>query len=122
MFRVDSDGLRKASEEMEVQIRSLNNAILDVEDVINGLNRLSGMDEVMRVIRQESEKMTNERKSLVQMMTAIREIAEIYEVCENNIVSYAEELRSRETQNFSWNNIPVFPGNVNHVIDQINWA
>lgn len=92
MFRVDSNGLCKASEEMENQIRLLNNAILNVEDVVNGLNEKSGMDEVIRLLRQESEKMTNERKSLVQMKSAICEIAEIYELCENNIVSYAEEV------------------------------
>ncbi|MBQ9136707.1 MAG: hypothetical protein IJX66_11525 [Lachnospiraceae bacterium] len=108
MFRTNIKGMNEAAWEMQRQIRKLNQAIGEAQDVRNGLRHLSGMDGIRRSLQKDISNMEVERQKLLRMMTGLRQIAECYNSCENRVVDYAEGVsyRGRRRMQFFTVNMP----------------
>lgn len=102
MFRADIRGMAEAADDMQRQIRKLNQEIGEMENVINGLAGLSGMDGVRRSLRKQIDNMDTQRRQLLKMMTALQQIVRSYSTCERGIIDYAEDNRRRRRQSFEW--------------------
>ncbi len=111
MFRTDIRAMAEASQEMQLQIRKMNQAIYETENIINGLGCMSGLENVITVLRREIDRMESERRKLQNMVTALNQIQSCYQNCENSILDYAEGMQTRRmAANFSWYSIPVSTG------------
>lgn len=95
MFHTSVRAMDGAAEELQRQLRKLNQAIEAVQDVNNRLNGLSGMDAVRRDLGKELFRMEQERKNLFSLHTVLRQAARCYAGCESGIIEYAECGRRR---------------------------
>lgn len=115
MFRANIKGMSEAADEMQRQIRKLNQEICETESVMDGLRGLSGMDGVRRRLRSEIEKMEAQRYKLLKLMTTLQQAARCYGMCEQNNINYAEDSRQRAKQSFGWFQIPIDTGILNTI-------
>ena len=102
MFRADIRAMSSAADEMQRQIRKLNQQVGNTEDVKNGLSGLSGMDGIRRQLQKEMDALEVQQRQLRQMMTALQQSARCYETCEKNNTLYAEDSRHRSKRTFGW--------------------
>lgn len=102
MFRANVRVMESAAMDMQHQIRKLNQAISDAESVSRELGQLSGMEGIIRSIRRAISDMENQRQQILQMLTALGEIAQHYSICEDGIVEYAEGGHRKNREGFEW--------------------
>ncbi len=97
MFHVSVRAMESAAEELQRQLRKLNQAMEAAQDVKNRLNGLSGMEDVRRKLGSEISNMERERRKLFSLLAALRQAARCYADCERNVMDYAEGGRRRGT-------------------------
>ena len=107
MFQINIYRLEQLASDMQRQIRQLNRAMSETEDVINGLRGLSGMEAVIRKLRSEISGMEEERRNLFDMMTVLQQVAEIYRRGERDLMDYAEGIVRRNKRALHWNDIQI---------------
>lgn len=102
MFRVNRKALDAATLELQQQLRRLNQAIQETEQVAMSLSFHSGMEETIFHLKKIVGDMEIQRNQLLQMMTVLREITEFYGGCERNIMDYADGAQRVRQQSFYW--------------------
>ena len=102
MFRTNIRAMDAAEQELQRQIRKLNQAIDETERVISGLSGLSGMGQVRYSLRNQVARLERERKNMRDMLAALNQIERCYVNCENRIIDYAEDTRRRNRVSFEW--------------------
>lgn len=90
MFHTNVRAMESAADELQRRLRKLNHAIETVQDVRNGLNGLSEMEDVRRNLDREIWEMGQEQTKLFSLLTVIRQAARCYAVCERSVVEYTE--------------------------------
>ncbi len=95
MFHVSVRAMESAAEELQRQLRKLNQAMEAAQDVKNRLGGLSGMEDVRRKLGSEISNMEYERRKLFSLLAALRQAARCYAECERNVIDYAEGGRRR---------------------------
>lgn len=95
MFHTNVRAMDSAADELQRQLRKLDQAIEAVMDVRNRLNGLSGMEAVRRDLSSELSNMEQERKNLFSLLTVLRQTACYYAECERRVMEYSECGRRR---------------------------
>lgn len=95
MFHTSVRAMESAADELQRQLRKLNQAIETIQDVRNGINGLSGMEDACRNLDRNLLEMGQERRKLFSLLTVLRQAARCYEICERGVVDYAENGRRR---------------------------
>ena len=82
MFRADIRAMSSAADEMQRQIRKLNQQVGNTEDVKNGLSGLSGMDGIRRQLQKEMDALEVQQRQLRQNLPrlAVRPMMTVTEV------------------------------------------
>lgn len=118
MFRTNTRAMEEAAIDMQQQIRKLNQAIGETENVINGLSHISGMDKVKYALRADLQRLETHRRGEMKMMSGLMQAAKCYETCEKNILDYAEDNRSRKQPELGWFQVKISK-NVEHMLGSI---
>lgn len=118
MFRTDIRAMNSAADEMQWQIRKLNQQIGNLEDVERGLGGLSGMEGIRRKIRSEIAELEDRQRAFRQMMTALQVSSRCYGNCEQDCIEYAEESRNTSGHSMNWvsMNTVSFPDGIDIVL------
>ncbi|MDE6642432.1 MAG: hypothetical protein K2K63_18130 [Acetatifactor sp.] len=95
MFHTSIRAMESAADELQRQLRKLNQVIETVQDVRNSMSGLSGMEDDGRKLDREISEMGQERGKLFSLLTVLRQGARCYDICERGVVEYAENGRRR---------------------------
>lgn len=90
-INIDSPKANSVSSELLGLSRSLRQSRMGVEDVQHQLRQMTELDECKATLRKQEEALAELTAKLVNMSSALREIAEIYRSTEEKILDTLEE-------------------------------
>lgn len=73
------------------QLRFLDNQTDELEQVMQQLNGLSGMDGVLMGLRRQRDKIEESRRTLDRMVQCLEKAVLYYNSCEDRICDYAQQ-------------------------------
>ncbi len=92
MFTVRMRAAAEAAQNLQQFAGRLNQQIDDVETIVSRLRRISEYDQVRHVLRVQLENMRTEKYRMLEMMAALNEIQRMYQLAENHITEYGEQI------------------------------
>lgn len=91
MLRIRMNQTVKVWEDLQQQLRFLNNQIWDIEQVMQRINSMSDMDGPMAALRRQKEKLEESKRTLDRMARCLDKANLYYNSCENRICDYAQQ-------------------------------
>lgn len=91
MLGVKIDHAAYVQENLEQQLRFLDNQLWDLEQVMQRLNSLSSMDGVLERLRKQRTQLEEARRTLDRMAQCLNKAILYYNSCENRIGDYAQQ-------------------------------
>lgn len=91
MFKVIMNQLTAACSDLEVYIRSGVSYAERLHETITNLSSLSGLEEMILVLKKDQEVLENEIFQMRQMLQALTKVVQTYQSCENRIVNEYEQ-------------------------------
>lgn len=91
MLKIRMNQVIYVQESLERQLRSLNNQIWEIEQVMQQMNCLSDMERPLWGLRRQKDRLEEERRTLDRMEQCLHRVITYYNSCESRICDYAEQ-------------------------------
>lgn len=91
MFKVIINQLISTCAELENDIRQSNYYSEQLYETITNLSTLSGLEEIIVVIKKDREALEEEILKMKQMLQALSKVVQSYQSCENRIINEYEQ-------------------------------
>lgn len=91
MLEIRINQTMDVQQNLEHQLRSLDNQIGDMEQVMQRLGGLSGMDGVLMGLRRQKDRLEESRRTLGRMAECLEKTILYYNSCEDRICDYAQQ-------------------------------
>lgn len=105
MFQINVSRVEQHISDLQQQVRGLNQAICRVEDVIRGIQGMSGNEGVVHKLKSDVIRMEEEKRNFADMTSSLVQIAEMYSYMEKGICDYAEGAPRRTKNVMQWHEI-----------------
>ncbi|MDE7028952.1 MAG: hypothetical protein K2P63_03125 [Lachnospiraceae bacterium] len=89
MLKIRIDQAIYVQQNLLQQLRSLDSAIGELEQAMQQLNGLSGMDGVLMGLRRQKDRLEESRRTLDRMSRCMEQTILYYNSCEDRICDYA---------------------------------
>lgn len=93
MFRVWRNQLDNSCESLQYQIKERYYEIQKIEDVINTLHSLSGMNHVATQLKNKKNELEEQQQKMQKMVHSLMEINRLYGIAENRILEQGDACR-----------------------------
>lgn len=91
MLKIRMNQAIDIQQNLERQLRFLDNQTGDLEQVMQQLGGLSGMDGVLMGLRRQRDRMEESRRTLNRMIQCLEKTILYYNSCEDRICDYAQQ-------------------------------
>ena len=94
MFQVTLHQMGLAIEDMQLQLKQLDDVIAEVQSIKKSLQAMSGMEGAVSMLENQIRELEESRFLLYQLLQALNKIAVIYDRCEQKIIENSLQVRS----------------------------
>lgn len=91
MLKIRMNQAIDVQQNLERQLRHLDGQIGDLEQVMQQLNGLSGMDGVLMGLRRQRDRLEESRRTFYRMTQCLEKTILYYSSCEDRICDYAQQ-------------------------------
>lgn len=93
MFSVWREQLDNSCASLQYQVKERYYEIQRVEDVINTLHSLSGMNHVITQLKVKKNELEEQQQKMLKMVHSLMEISSLYRTAENRILEQGDVCR-----------------------------